>query len=205
MNCPKARFLLYAYLERELSRADADALQRHLAQCGSCSERARSARNLTRLLRTRLEYARAPIRLRERLISGIDHRPIRMRYASIGIAASILLMILPLVADQRGPRQAAMSLAGSVAVAAPSRVIPQSRQMTGTFVCLHCEAIHTDKACPVEEPAVHELGFCADNGETWRVMTTDSSFKSASVGQTVTVEGVAFPESGFLRASRVGY
>ena len=28
MNCPKARFLLYAYLERELSRADADALQR---------------------------------------------------------------------------------------------------------------------------------------------------------------------------------
>jgi|KBSMisStandDraft_5_1062788.scaffolds.fasta_scaffold364616_2 anti-sigma factor (TIGR02949 family) len=205
MNCPKARFLLYAYLERELSRADADALQRHLGQCGSCSERARSARHLTRLLRTRLEYARAPIRLRERLSSGIDHRPIRMRYAPIGIAASILLMILPLVADQRGPRQAAMSLAGSVAVAAPSRVIPQSRQMTGTFVCLHCEAIHTDKACPVEEPAVHELGFCADNGETWRVMTTDSSFKSASVGQTVTVEGVAFPESGFLRASRVGY
>ena len=65
--------------------------------------------------------------------------------------------------------------------------------MTGTFVCLHCEAIHTDKACPVDEPAVHELGFCADNGETWRVMTTDSSFKSASVGQTVTVEGVAAP------------
>ena len=205
MNCPKARFLLYAYLERELSRADADALQRHLAQCGSCSERARSARDLTRLLRTRLEYARAPIRLRERLNSGVYQRPMRMRYAPIGVAASILLMILPLVADQRGPRQAAMSLAGSVAVAAPSRVIPQSRQMTGTFVCLHCEAIHTDKACPVDEPAVHELGFCADNGETWRVMTTDSSFKSASVGQTVTVEGVAFPESGFLRASRVGY
>ena len=206
MNCPKARFLLYAYLERELSRADANALQRHLAQCGSCSERARSARNLTRLLRTRLEYARAPIRLRERLISGIDHRPIRMRYASIGIAASILLMILPLVADQRGPRQAALSLAGSVAVAgAAPRVVPVSRQMTGTFVCLQCEASHAaSHACPVDEN-VHELGFCADNGETFRVMTTDSEFKSASVGQTVTVEGVAFPESGFLRASRVGY
>ena len=52
---------------------------------------------------------------------------------------------------------------------------------------------------------MHELGFCADNGERWRLMTADREFASASVGQTVTVEGVAFPESGFLRASRVGY
>jgi hypothetical protein len=166
-----------------------------------------SARNLTRLLRTRLEYARAPIRLRERLDSGVYTRPLRVRYAPIGIAAAILLMILPLVADQRGPRQAALSLAGSVAVAgAAPRVVPVSRQMTGTFVCLQCEASHAAaQACPLDEPTVHELGFCADNGETFRVMTTDPAFKSASVGQTVTVEGVAFPESGFLRASRVGY
>jgi anti-sigma factor (TIGR02949 family) len=208
MNCPKARFLLYAHLDRDMSRADADALQRHIAQCGSCAARARSARNLTRILRTRLEYARAPIRLRERLDSGV-YKPLRPRYAPIGIAASILLMILPLVADQSSPRQAALSLAGSVAVAggAPHDVVPVKRQMTGTFVCLHCEADHAEQTCPLDESAaaVHELGFCADNGETFRVMTTDSAFKSASVGQTVTVEGVAFPESGFLRASRVGY
>jgi anti-sigma factor (TIGR02949 family) len=206
MNCPKARFLLYAHLDREMSRADSDALQRHLAQCGSCAARAHSARNLTRLLRTRLEYARAPIRLRERLDSGVYSRPLRIRYAPIGIAASILLMILPLVADQSGPRHAALSLAGSVAVAgAAPAVVPVKRQMTGTFVCLQCEASHAAAhACPVDDN-VHELGFCADNGETFRVMTTDEEFKSASVGQTVTVEGVAFPESGFLRASRVGY
>src|SRR4051812_40257786 len=100
MNCAKARFLLYAYSERELSRADTDGLERHLSQCGSCAARARSARDLTRLLRTRLQYARAPIRLRERLNSGVNVRPMRMRYAPIGVAASILLMILPLVADQ---------------------------------------------------------------------------------------------------------
>jgi len=206
MNCPKARFLLYAHLDREMSRADTDGLQRHLATCGSCAARAHSARNLTRLLRTRLQYARAPIRLRERLDSGVYTRPLRIRYAPIGIAASILLMILPLVADQSGPRHAALSLAGSVAVAgAAPRVVPVSRQMTGTFVCLQCEASHAAAhACPVDEN-VHELGFCADNGETFRMMTADPDFKSASVGQTVTVEGVAFPESGFLRASRVGY
>jgi hypothetical protein len=124
----------------------------------------------------------------------------RMRYAPLGLAASILLLILPLVADQ-APRGAVFSMVAPVAVAAPRGILPVSRQMSGTFVC---EGRHEKETCPLTEP-VHELGFCADNGETFRVMTTDAAFASASVGQAVTVEGVAFPESGFLRASRVGY
>jgi anti-sigma factor (TIGR02949 family) len=205
MNCSKARFLVYAYLDRDLPRQDAEALQRHLASCEPCAARGRSARGLGKVLRTRLDYARAPIDLRERLRSRLT-APIRPSYAPLGIAASILLLILPLVADQRGPRGAAISLA-SVGIAAPGRVVPVSRQMTGTFVCLQCSAGHSDAACPVENSAetVHDLGFCADNGERWQVMTTDREFAESSVGQTVTVEGVAFPESGFLRASRVGY
>lgn len=204
MNCVQARFLVYAYLDRDLPRAEAEALQQHLLFCDSCAIRRRSARGLGRLLRTRLEYARAPIGLRERLNASVGTSRIRPGYAPLGIAASILVLILPLIADQRGPRSAALSLAGSVAIAAPSSgIVPVSRQMTGTFVCLQCEGRHPG-ACPLEEP-VHELGFCADNGERWRVMTADREFASASVGQTVTVEGIAFPESGFLRASRVGY
>jgi anti-sigma factor (TIGR02949 family) len=204
MNCSKARFLVYAYLDRELPRLDAEALQRHLASCGPCAARGQSARRLGKLLRTRLDYARAPIDFRERLNSRLT-TPLRPSYAPLGIAAAILILILPLVSDHRGHgSNAAMSLA-TVAIGAPgARVVPVSRQMTGTFVCLQCEARHAGKVCPLEEP-VHELGFCADNGERWRLMTTDREFASASVGQTVTVEGVAFPESGFLRASRVGY
>jgi hypothetical protein len=206
MNCSKARFLLYAYLDREIPRTDSDALQRHIAHCGPCAARSRSARNLGRLLRTRLDYARAPIALRERLHGGATLPHVRPRYAPMAVAASIVLLILPLVADQQNPRVAAASLAGAVAVTAPPASIrPVSRKMTGTFVCLQCEAHHhATGVCPLDE-AVHELGFCADNGETWRVMSTDSAFAQSSVGQTVTVEGVAFPESGFLRASRVGY
>ena len=204
MNCSKARFLLYAYLDREIPRSDAEALQRHLSGCASCAARGRSARSIGRLLRTRLDYARAPIGLRERLHAGHSVPHLRMRWAPLGIAASILLLILPLVSDQRGPNNAALSLASSVAVAAPGGIVPVSRQMTGTFACLQCEGQHNHPRCPLTEP-VHELGFCADNGERWRVMTADHEFASASVGQTVTVEGVAFPESGFLRASRVGY
>ncbi len=204
MNCSQARFLVYAYLGRDLPRQDAEALQRHLAACGPCAARGQSARGLGKLLRTRLDYARAPIDLRERLNARLTAR-VKPTYAPLGIAASILLLILPLVSDQRGPRGAAMSLA-TVAISAPgTRIVPVSRRMTGTFVCLQCEAGHTDAACPFEEKPVHELGFCADNGERWRLMTTDREFASASVGQTVTVEGVAFPESGFLQTSRVGY
>jgi len=203
MNCSKARFLVYAYLDREIPRQDAEALQRHLASCGPCAARGQSARRLGKLLRTRLDYARAPIDFRERLYARLT-APVRPSYAPLGIAASILLLILPLVSDQRGPKTAALSLA-TVAIGGPGpRVVPVSRQMTGTFVCLQCEARHAAAVCPLEEP-VHELGFCADNGERWRMMTTDREFANASVGQTVTVEGVAFPESGFLQASRVGY
>jgi len=205
MNCAKARFLLYAYLDRDLPRGDAETLTRHLAACASCSARARSARGLSQLLRSRLDYACAPGALRNRLEAGPSLPRVRPRVLPLGAAASILLLILPLVADQRAPRDAAMSLAGSVALVGTHRALPVSKKMTGTFVCLQCEAgEHHHGVCPVDEK-VHELGFCADNGETWRMMTTDRAFESASVGQTVTVEGVAFPDSGFLRASRVGY
>lgn len=204
MNCARVRFLVYTYLDRELPRPDAGALERHLAVCATCSARARSARDLARLLHSRLVYTRAPLALRERLHGGLVEPRLRPRYAPLGIAASILLLILPLVADQPGPRAAAISMATPVAVAAGRGVVPVSRQMTGTFVCLQCEGRHEKEACPLEKSA-HELGFCADNGETWRIMTADATFATASVGQAVTVEGVAFPESGFLRASRVGY
>ena len=204
MDCTRARFLVYAYVERELPRGEGDALERHLASCASCAARNRSARSVIKLLRSRLDHAPAPIGLREKLNSGAYALPPRTRYLPLGLAASILLMLLPLVADQSSPRTAALSLAAPVAVVGAPIGKFESRQMTGTFVCLQCEAKHGRGACPLDE-RVHELGFCADDGTTWRMMTTDAALAAASVGQTVTVEGVAFPQSGFLRASRVGY
>ncbi len=204
MNCARARFLLYAHLDRELPGAEEAALDRHVAFCAPCATRARSARSLSGILHSRLRHDHAPEALLERLRSGRLEPRMRMRYAPLGIAASILLLILPLVADQAGPRGGVFSMVAPVAVTAPRGVIPVSRQMSGTFVCLQCDGRHEKELCPLTEPA-HELGFCADNGETFRVMTTDAAFASASVGQAVTVEGVAFPESGFLRANRVGY
>jgi anti-sigma factor RsiW len=204
MDCTKARFLIYAYLDRDLPRGEGEALHRHLAGCASCAARGRSARNVVGLLQSRLDRAPAPIGLREKLNSGVYALPPKPRYAPLGLAASILLLLLPLVADQPSPRSAALSLAGPVAIAAAVPSVMPVRQMSGTFVCLQCEARHGGGVCPLDE-RVHELGFCADDGQTWRMMSSDSALAQASVGQAVTVEGVAFPESGFLRASRVGY
>src|SRR5438105_10029323 len=137
MNCAKARFLLYAYLDRELARGDSEALSRHLGSCPPCSARARSARGLVQLLRSRLDYTCAPVTLRDRLDAGPSLPRLRSRALPLGLAASILLLVLPVVAGQRGgARDAAMSLATSVAMVAPNRAVPVSKKMTGTFVCL---------------------------------------------------------------------
>src|SRR5271154_5605194 len=152
MNCTRARFLLYTCLDRELPGADGGALDRHLAFCSPCAARARSARSLSGLLRSRLPYDRAPMRLRQRLHDGRYEPRLRPRYAPLGLAASILLLILPLAADRGIPPGAIFPMAAPVAVAAPRGIIPVARQMSGTFVCLQCEGRHEKETCPLTEP-----------------------------------------------------
>jgi hypothetical protein len=127
------------------------------------------------------------------------------RYPAFAAAAAILLMILPLVADEsvRGVRSPASPVILASAQSSPSAQLV-SRRMTGTLVCLTCEARHEAGLCPLPDKH-HEPALCAEDGQVWRLMARDPAFAQANVGQTVTVEGVTFPQSGFLRASRVGY
>jgi len=210
MNCSQARFLLYAHLDREISSCETEALSRHLSQCGSCAARARSARGLANLLRSRLDRTPAPPGLIVRLRRG-DPPQVRPRFPVSAVAAVLLVIILPVVADGPGARPAvapAVALTSAVPasphLASSARADSQRVLLTGTLVCLRCETRHEAGLCPLPE-SHHEPGFCADNGEVWRLMSRDPSIAQASVGQTVTVEGVGFPHSGFLRASRVGY
>lgn len=207
MNCPQARFLLYAHMDRELPRSDAEALSRHLAACGSCSTRADSARSLGKVLRSRLDRAPAPARLRSRLHSSLtSNQPMRPHASSYFLAAAIILMIVPLVADTPSSRTASAFTArpGEVAASGIGRFSLVSKRMTGTFVCVQCEGRQESGLCPIPENS-HVPGFCADNGEIWRLMTRDPGFGEAPLGRAATLEGTAFPQSGFLRANRVGY
>jgi hypothetical protein len=207
MNCREARFLLYAHMDRELSRCDSDALSRHLTACGPCATRAESARGLARVLRSRLDRAPAPARLRSRLHSAlISNEPLRPRASSYFVAAAVLLMIVPLVADTPSYRTASASVASPEAAVASEtgRFTLVSKRMTGTFVCIQCEGRQESGLCPISEPS-HVAAFCAENGEIWRLMTRDPHFGEAPIGRTATLEGTAFPQSGYLRANRVGY
>ncbi|HEV8611319.1 MAG TPA: zf-HC2 domain-containing protein [Thermoanaerobaculia bacterium] len=210
MNCPQARFLLYAHFDRELSRKDAEGLSQHLATCGPCTARADSARGLAKVLRSRLDRAAAPERLRSRL-QRVPYltEPMRPRASSYYVfAATIALLVVPLVTDDRAPvsRPAAQATKQLNVVApgeAPLALV--SKRMTGTFVCVQCETRQEAGYCPI--PAhTHVPGFCADNGEIWRLMTrTEPGFEGAELGRSATLEGTAFPQSGYLRANRVGY
>ncbi len=208
MDCAKARFLLYAYLDRDLSACEADALARHLSVCSPCEARSRSARGLAQILRSRVDRATAPHRLRLRLQQG-EAPPARRRIPAFAMGAAILLLILPLIADESGrPMRGAVSPAalvpsvGQPEAAASAQPVP--RRLTGTLVCLTCEGRQEAGLCPLPHKK-HVPALCADDGEVWRLMSRDPSFAQEVSGQTVTVEGIAFPQSGFLRASRVGY
>jgi anti-sigma factor (TIGR02949 family) len=204
MDCAKARFLLYAYLDREFSSAETEALARHLTSCPSCETRSRAARSLARVLRSRVDRATAPHRLRLRLRQAAAP-VVRPRYPVFAMAAAILLMILPLAADESVRHVHGVLSAAAATPGMPARPLSLvSRRVTGTLVCLRCEARQEAGLCPLPHQH-HEPALCADDGEVWRLMARDPSFSQASTGQTVTVEGVAFPQSGFLRASRVGY
>ena len=204
MNCPQARFLLYAHFDRELTPADAEALSRHLAVCAPCRARADSARGLARVLRSRTGRALAPNRLRSRL-QMLPFEPARPRTVSYFLAAAMTLLIVPLVADGPAPRPAAEAPVHlAEAMATPIAFV--SKRMTGTFVCVQCEGRAAAGLPPLAEGVhVHVPGFCADNGEIWRLMTRDARSSDADLGRSATLEGTAFPQSGFLRASRVGY
>jgi len=194
-----------------MSSCEGDALARHLVSCPPCAARAESARGLARLLHSRLDRTPAPAKLRARLndASANDWRELiaTPKYPAFATAAALLLLLLPIASDVSpgsGNLSTAGILGGSAAAASVSRLVP--RQMTGVFVCLDCEARSEAGLCPVSH-ADHQEGFCADNGELWRLMPqhrNPDAFE-ASVGRSATVEGVAFPGSGFIRVSRVGY
>ena len=166
MNCTQARFFLYAHLDREISSSEAQALAVHLARCGPCNERSRSAQGLARLLRSRMDRTPAPPGLLVRLRHGAPPE-VQPRLPAFAFAAALLLVILPVVADGPGAHSAgAPEPAAVTASLLPASVQADSRKvlLTGTLVCLQCETRHEAGFCPLPEKH-HEPGFCADNGE----------------------------------------
>ncbi len=74
-------------------------------------------------------------------------------------------MLLPLVSDTTPPGGPAIAAAGMVPSVGRATARPRCRGgMTGTFVCLECEARAEAGLCPIAH-VEHATGFCAENGE----------------------------------------
>jgi hypothetical protein len=160
-----------------------------------------------KVLRSRLDRATAPERLRFRLQHPLPMEATRPRASSYVFAAALALLVVPLVTDARRPTASASvarveELSAAAAVAAPIALV--SKRMTGMFVCVQCETRQEAGFGPLPAHR-HVPGFCADNGEIWRLMARDTGFGDEAFGRAATLEGTAFPQSGFLRANRVGY
>jgi anti-sigma factor RsiW len=74
MRCESTLRLLDAYVDAELDRTEAAALEAHLAGCAACREDELRLRALRDAVRSKVEYHRAPAGLREAIAAQIGHR-----------------------------------------------------------------------------------------------------------------------------------
>jgi anti-sigma factor RsiW len=99
MRCETTVRLLDAYVDTELERAEARAVEAHLTECAACREDELCLRALRDAVRSKAEYHRAPASLRAAIAAQIGHsapprverraRPEWLGYAlAAGVAAA---------------------------------------------------------------------------------------------------------------------
>jgi anti-sigma factor (TIGR02949 family) len=74
MRCETTLRLLNAYVDAELDRAEAAALEAHLTECAACREQQRRVSALKDAVKSKAEYYRAPASLRAAVVSQIGQR-----------------------------------------------------------------------------------------------------------------------------------
>jgi anti-sigma factor RsiW len=101
MNCEETQELVYAYVDRELDLTKSLEFERHLSECGACSERHASLLALRSAVST--VYHTPPASLQRRVMSevrkaskreAIPRAPRVMPWRWIGVAASVALVLV---------------------------------------------------------------------------------------------------------------
>jgi anti-sigma factor RsiW len=101
MNCEETQELVGIYVDRELDLIKSLELERHLSECGACSERQASLLALRSALST--VYHTPPASLQRRVMSGVrkagktgamPRAPMAMPWRWIGVAASVALVLV---------------------------------------------------------------------------------------------------------------
>jgi anti-sigma factor RsiW len=91
VNCHDASRFVDAYVDGELSAAEAQAVRTHMETCAACDRLATDRRALSRLIQS-VPYYEAPPALRGAVVSSIRHRP-RFLVPSLAWAAVLFLAV----------------------------------------------------------------------------------------------------------------
>jgi anti-sigma factor (TIGR02949 family) len=99
-ECEVVRPLLTLYADGDISEADREKVEEHIAMCEDCKEELEGERKLKELLHS-LPEVEAPRYLRQRIYAAIERRPIFLRRIAIGFttlaaAASLVFFALPI-------------------------------------------------------------------------------------------------------------
>ena len=101
MNCEETQQLVDAYVDRELDLVKSLELERHLSECGACSERKAGLLALRSAVST--VYHTPPASLQKRVMSGVRKASTKgampraslvMPWRWIGVAASVALVLV---------------------------------------------------------------------------------------------------------------
>lgn len=99
-ECEVVRPLLTLYADGDISEAEKEKVEEHIAMCGDCKEELEGEKKLQELLHS-LPEVEAPRYLRQRIYAAIERRPIFLRRIAIGFttlaaAASLVFFALPI-------------------------------------------------------------------------------------------------------------
>lgn len=74
MKCSKVREVVFLYTDNEMEEELLIAFREHLVICPECARRLDYTRRVLTVLRSRCARARAPERLRQRILTSLPHR-----------------------------------------------------------------------------------------------------------------------------------
>lgn len=146
MDCTETRRRLHAYLDEELDRPEAAAVEQHLASCAQCEDAFAVQSTLRMGLRRHADYHPAPGELAERIrarVGGSERRP-RWQWPSLG-------QWLPIGAA------AAAAAVISWTAALQYASVPSGRIGTEQVVSAHARSIVTSQLIQVASSDQHTV------------------------------------------------
>lgn len=222
-SCRQVHECLTAYVDEELSAEELSSVNRHIAACGACRDRAGVERSFTEALRARQLREQAPPWLMQKVRRGLEQEAARqsrsaglaawaggwrLALAGAGYALALVFAILWLDGNVPALRPAGGAATPGAVESGGRAWVPASMQLRGRVVCAICD----EAGVPVEQHILcdtygHFNGLRDDEGRLWLLVQNQGRNPElqdyAMRGRRVAVQAEAFEDVGYLIARNV--